>query len=343
MEATVREGQAPAVVVALQPGEQLTSEAGAMMFISGDISMDVEMPGGVMGGLKRKLLAGESLFLTHYRANGAGAVGITGPFPGSIRQHELDGEIICEKHAYLAHHGEVEIESAFAQKLGMGIRGGGEGFFLQRLKGKGTVWLHGGGDFLDFDLAAGQRLIVDTGLHGDDRADGQLRGEDAGRGGEEPVRRRGALPRAHDRPRPCDPADAAVLANRAACSRRCGERARRDRRRGYPRRHPRRIGDGSMGFLDKAKQAAAEATAKAKEGVEDVQLKRELSQAYNELGKVAFELVEGNEIAHPKLEAVAEKIRALNARDKDDGTLAGATAGSTAESHDPSQPPAMPT
>jgi uncharacterized protein (AIM24 family) len=51
MEATVREGQAPAVVVALQPGEQLTSEAGAMMFISGDISMDVEMPGGVMGGL----------------------------------------------------------------------------------------------------------------------------------------------------------------------------------------------------------------------------------------------------------------------------------------------------
>src|SRR6266540_2194538 len=129
MEATVREGQAPAVVVALQPGERLTSEAGAMMFISGDISMDVEMPGGVVGGLKRKLLAGESLFLTRY----------------------------------LAHHGEVEIESAFAQKLGMGIRGGGEGFFLQRLKGKGTVWLHGGGDFLDFDLATGQLLIVDTG------------------------------------------------------------------------------------------------------------------------------------------------------------------------------------
>jgi uncharacterized protein (TIGR00266 family) len=163
MEATIREGQAPAVVVALQPGETLSSEAGAMMFISGDISSEVEMPGGLAGGLKRKLLAGESLFLCRYKANGAGAVGITGPFPGSIRQHELDGEIICEKHAYLGHFGEVEIESAFAQKLGMGLRGGGEGFFLQRLKGKGTVWLHGGGDFLDFDLAPGQRLIVDTG------------------------------------------------------------------------------------------------------------------------------------------------------------------------------------
>jgi uncharacterized protein (TIGR00266 family) len=163
MEATVREGHAPAVVVALQPGERLTTEAGAMMFVSGDISMEVEMPGGLAGGLKRKLLAGESLFLTHYLANGAGVVGITGPFPGSIRQHDLDGEIICEKHAYLGHHGEVEIESALAQKLGMGVRGGGEGFFLQRLKGKGTVWLHGGGDFVDFDLAPGQRLIVDTG------------------------------------------------------------------------------------------------------------------------------------------------------------------------------------
>ena len=122
MEATIREGHAPAVVIALQPGELLTSEAGAMMFLSGDISMAVEIPGGVTGGLKRKVLAGESLFLTKYRANGAGAVGLTGPFPGSIRQHELDGEIICEKHAYLGHYGEVEVESAFAQRLGMGVR-----------------------------------------------------------------------------------------------------------------------------------------------------------------------------------------------------------------------------
>src|SRR5689334_14631598 len=163
MNATIREGQAPAVVVALDPGEKLTSEAGAMMFISGDVQMDVEMPGGLMGGLKRAVLAGESLFLVNYRARGAGAVGICGPFPGSIRQHELDGEIICEKHAYLAHVGEVEISSAFAQRLGMGLGGGGEGFVLQRLLGKGTVWLHGGGDFVDFDLAAGQRLVVDTG------------------------------------------------------------------------------------------------------------------------------------------------------------------------------------
>jgi cob(I)alamin adenosyltransferase len=98
-----------------------------------------------------------------------------------------------------------------------------------------------------------------------------------------------------------------------------------------------------VGFLDKAKAAAVEATAKAKEGVEDVQIKRELSQAYNELGKVAFELIESNEIAHPKLETLAEKIRGLNERDKGDGALVGAAAGGTSETHDPTQPPAMPT
>ena len=98
-----------------------------------------------------------------------------------------------------------------------------------------------------------------------------------------------------------------------------------------------------MGFLDKAKQAAEQATAKAKEGVEDVQVKRELSQAYNELGKVAFELIESNDISHPSLETVAEKVRALHARERGGESLAGATAGGTAETHDPSQPPAMPT
>ena len=69
-----------------------------------------------------------------------------------------------------------------------------------------------------------------------------------------------------------------------------------------------------MGFLDKAKAAAEQAAAKAKEGVEDVQTKRELAQAHSELGKTAFELVESGEISHPRLETIAEKIRALNER-----------------------------
>jgi hypothetical protein len=96
-----------------------------------------------------------------------------------------------------------------------------------------------------------------------------------------------------------------------------------------------------MGFLDKAKAAAEQAAAKAKEGVEDVQTKRELSQAFSELGKTAFDLVESGAVSHPSLEALAEKVRALQEKANGEGELVGAAAGSSAE-HD-AGPPAMPT
>ena len=163
MNATIKEGHAPALLISLEAGDRLVSEAGAMMFVSGDVAMDVDMPGGVKGGLKRAVLAGESLYLATYEARGAAVVGLSGPFPGSIKEYELDGEIICERHAYLGHVGEVQIEPVFSQKRSMGVLGGGEGLVLQRLEGRGTVWIHGGGDFLDFDLVEGQRLVVDTG------------------------------------------------------------------------------------------------------------------------------------------------------------------------------------
>jgi hypothetical protein len=98
-----------------------------------------------------------------------------------------------------------------------------------------------------------------------------------------------------------------------------------------------------MGLLDKAKAAAEQAATKAKEGVDDVQTKRELSQAHNELGKTAYELIESGDLSHPRLAALAEKIRALNAKTATgDGAAADATAGTT-EPHDSGQPPAMPT
>jgi len=93
-----------------------------------------------------------------------------------------------------------------------------------------------------------------------------------------------------------------------------------------------------VSFFNKAKQAAEQAAAKAREGVEDVQQKRELSQAYTELGKTAFELLESGEISNPNLEATATKIRELNAKIVEDSS-----ASSSDDAGDPSQPPAMPT
>jgi len=96
-----------------------------------------------------------------------------------------------------------------------------------------------------------------------------------------------------------------------------------------------------MGLLDKAKQAAEQAAAKAKEGVEDVQTKRELSQAYGDLGKATFELVESGEISNPRFDALVAKIKTLNEKLAASGTAE--TNGSGAEAYDSTQPPAMPT
>jgi len=101
-----------------------------------------------------------------------------------------------------------------------------------------------------------------------------------------------------------------------------------------------------MGFLDKAKAAAEQAANKAKEGIEDVQTKRELGQAYNELGQKAHELVSSGVLSHPELAALAEKINALKAQVEQEGEPVGAAAAPSTASTEPppsNQPPAMPT
>jgi hypothetical protein len=96
-----------------------------------------------------------------------------------------------------------------------------------------------------------------------------------------------------------------------------------------------------VSFFNKAKQAAEQAATKAREGVEDVQQKRELSQAYGELGRATFALLESGQISHPTLESTAAQIRALN--EKLAEAPAAAAASSSDDPGDPSQPPAMPT
>jgi hypothetical protein len=102
-----------------------------------------------------------------------------------------------------------------------------------------------------------------------------------------------------------------------------------------------------MGFLDKAKAAVEQGAAKAKDAAEDVQQKRDLNSSYTELGKTAFDLIEGGALSHPQLAELAEKIRGLKDKIAGDEVLVGATAGSSSagsgsDEYDDSQPPAMP-
>ena len=98
-----------------------------------------------------------------------------------------------------------------------------------------------------------------------------------------------------------------------------------------------------MGLLDKAKAAAEQAAAKAKEGVEDVQTKRELSQAYGDLGRLSFSLVESGELSNPELDALVDKIRTLEAKAAAEPVAAGAGASTSTDTPASTQPPAMPT
>jgi hypothetical protein len=98
-----------------------------------------------------------------------------------------------------------------------------------------------------------------------------------------------------------------------------------------------------MGFLDKAKAAAEQAASKAKEGVQDVQTKRELSQAYHELGQKAHELATSGALSHPEVAALVEKINALRAQAEQEGEPVAAAAAAPAEPPPSNQPPAMPT
>lgn len=98
-----------------------------------------------------------------------------------------------------------------------------------------------------------------------------------------------------------------------------------------------------MGLLDKAKAAAEQAAAKAKEGVEDVQTKRELSQAYGDLGRLSFSLVESGELTNPELDALVDKIRMLEAKAAAEPVPAGAGPSTSTDTPPSTQPPAMPT
>src|SRR5687768_8272808 len=153
-----------AVVLTLGAGDEIRAEAGAMTFMTEGVEMDARMQGGLLGGLKRKVLAGESLFLTFFRSTTPGArVAFSAPYPGKILRFPLqNGAVLCQRDAFLCASGQIDINIAFTKRLGAGFFGG-EGFILQRLEGTGEVYVHSGGTIIPMDLKAGERLRVDTG------------------------------------------------------------------------------------------------------------------------------------------------------------------------------------
>jgi uncharacterized protein (TIGR00266 family) len=154
------------VEIALDPGEGVRAEAGAMMYMEQGIEMQTSTGGGLFQGFKR-MITGESFFITTFLYNGSGKghVAFGAPYPGKIIPIELDKlgrSFLCQKDSFLCAARGIEIEVAFTKKIGAGLFGG-EGFILQRLQGDGLAFVHAGGTIIKRELTAGETLRVDTG------------------------------------------------------------------------------------------------------------------------------------------------------------------------------------
>jgi uncharacterized protein (TIGR00266 family) len=150
--------------IALNEGEEIYSEAGAMAWMTGNINMDSYMKGGIGGGIGR-MFTGESLFMAKYSPSGGeGSISFAPAFPGKILPVEIkEGrEIICQKDSFLAAEMSVHMKVEFKKRLGAGLFGG-EGFLLQRLHGDGLAFVEIDGEVFEHELAEGEVMKIDTG------------------------------------------------------------------------------------------------------------------------------------------------------------------------------------
>lgn len=151
------------VTLHLLGGETVYAEAGAMNHMSGGIDMQARAKGGMLKGLKR-MISGESFFLTEFTASQESFVAFGGNVPGKIEAVQIapGKEFLAQKDAFLCAESGIDVDIAFTQKLGAGFFGG-EGFILQKYSGQGMVFIHACGDFVLKDLKPGETIKVDTG------------------------------------------------------------------------------------------------------------------------------------------------------------------------------------
>jgi uncharacterized protein (TIGR00266 family) len=154
--------------VRLKAGQEVYAEAGKMLYKTPAIQWETRMQGDnlgqkIWGAVKRKLM-GESLFMTYFRASMDGEVGFAGNYPGRIQAFNLapGQSVLVQRDSFLFAQTTVSLNIALVKRLGAGFLGG-EGFILEKLTGPGSVFIHGGGDFIEFNLRPGEVLQVDTG------------------------------------------------------------------------------------------------------------------------------------------------------------------------------------
>ncbi len=172
---TIQGNDMQVVSISLDPGETVIAEAGAMNWMQQGISFETKMGDGsqpergIFGKLLdagKRMISGESLFLTHFTNVGMGKkeVAFAAPYPGSIISVDLaaeGGSFLCQNDAFLCAAMGTSVSVEFSKRLGAGFFGG-EGFILQKLRGDGLAFLHAGGTIVKKELN-NETLLVDTG------------------------------------------------------------------------------------------------------------------------------------------------------------------------------------
>lgn len=164
MNYTIEGEPLPAVICNLDNNETMITEKGAMSWMSPNMKMETTSNGGI-GKMFGRAFSGESMFVNRYTAvGGNGMIAFASSFPGSIRAFNIapGQEIVAQKSAFLASTEGIEMSVFFQKRLASGLFGG-EGFIMQKLSGNGVVFLEFDGYVKEYELAAGQQIIIDTG------------------------------------------------------------------------------------------------------------------------------------------------------------------------------------
>ncbi len=163
MEYQIQGETTPVVICQLSSGESMITEKGSMVWMSPN--MEMQTSAGGLGKAFGRMFSGESIFQNIYTAkDGSGMIAFASSFPGNIRVVEVtpDHPVVVQKSAFLAAEQGVELSVFFQKKLGAGFFGG-EGFIMQKISGRGTAFLEIDGSRVEYDLRAGEQMIVDTG------------------------------------------------------------------------------------------------------------------------------------------------------------------------------------
>lgn len=164
MRYTIEGGNLPVAICTLSDGEQMLTEKGAMSWMTPNMEMKTSMEGG-LGKAFGRAFSGESMFMNTYTCRGGeGMIAFASSFPGRILAVPIapGAEIVVQKTAFLAAEAGVQLSTHFSRKASAGFFGG-EGFIMQRLSGQGMAFLELDGHVVEYDLAPGQSLMIDSG------------------------------------------------------------------------------------------------------------------------------------------------------------------------------------